>query len=300
MPVPKFKTGEMRIGAFALLDCLGFKGIWQRHPPEKVMAKLAGLAEMLDKECTKQATELNAISPGIANMRVQLLSDTIAVSHLIGDYDMSLDEKRVKASIVGMLCTFVSRVVDSFLVGDAPLLLRGCVTYGAHVFEKQFIMGPAVDQAAEFEKLPNGAFVWFAPPADAAIRDFLRMSSFAFGIDERDVIRKLTPEAEYERTEKLAAIIAETGMPPFVIEEYPMPIKGGERLRSTILNPFATRGPDQWDAIRTVFSREMSSDRIDVRIKRQNTLEFLDEALRRSNDFQERLLPVVQKHSFEN
>jgi len=56
---------------------------------------------------------------------------------------------------------------------------------------------------------------------------------------------------------------------------YGVPLKGGNTIEAVALSPYVdTAGPDA--CIRAGYERAMASTRLDVQIKRQNTLRFLD------------------------
>jgi hypothetical protein len=76
------EEGIMKVGAFALIDALGFKGIWKRVREEELLTKLRAMA----KETTHFASFSNGMpdpvgSPGLmGDMHVSFLSDSIAVA----------------------------------------------------------------------------------------------------------------------------------------------------------------------------------------------------------------------------
>ena len=70
----------MNTGAVALIDALGFRGIWERHNPDDVLAALRTLKDWMEARIQAQFSP----QPWI-QCHVAFLSDTIAVS-------MALDE----------------------------------------------------------------------------------------------------------------------------------------------------------------------------------------------------------------
>ncbi len=51
----------MQKGAFALIDCLGFKGIWGRHPPQDVINKLVKINELIGKMISEDNPEFEVL-----------------------------------------------------------------------------------------------------------------------------------------------------------------------------------------------------------------------------------------------
>src|SRR4051812_30728242 len=70
--------GKMKEGAFAILDCLGFKGAWARHTDPNVIITFLkeSRAQILDALILKQVDSLSggAVSPSIA-----FVSDTVVI-----------------------------------------------------------------------------------------------------------------------------------------------------------------------------------------------------------------------------
>ena len=88
--------------------------------------------------------------------RMTFLSDTIAIGIWdCRDADMAL----------GLMGELVDVAIQSALRTEPFVNLRGVVTYGAFRIEGNFIVGPAVDEAAELEKAAEAALVWLAPSA---------------------------------------------------------------------------------------------------------------------------------------
>jgi hypothetical protein len=57
------------------------------------------------------------------------------------------------------------RVYQSASVGSPPLALRGAVAMGELIVQESFLVGPAVDRAAELMNLPEAACVFLDPAA---------------------------------------------------------------------------------------------------------------------------------------
>jgi hypothetical protein len=136
-------------------------------------------------------------------------------------------------------------VIHRFAMNDPPLLLRGCITYGPHLCDRSFLVGPAVDCAAEHMNLPQGAFVWLHPSAANRYRAHIQR------------IKAEHPDFD----------------PQYVIKDYPMPLKGGEVLQADVVNPLEAT-PDDPQNLIDAFEEGMNGDSVDIWIKRQHTLAF--------------------------
>ena len=101
------------------------------------------------------------------------------------------------------------------------------------------LIGPAVDEAAGLMQLPDGAFVWLAPSAR-------RLKAVTGGDWGRMAFSRM------------------------------MPLRDGREIGTTLLSPYAFTDKAERKKIRAGLVRAMKSDHVDVVIKRQNTLRFLD------------------------
>ena len=87
-----------------------------------------------------------------------------------------------------------------------PLSFRGVVTCGRFAIDDRFLLGPAVDEAANLLDLADGPFVWLAPTAYRSEHGFV--------------------DSEKAPWKKIAVL-------------YDVPLKGGQRLQVRAVNPFA-------------------------------------------------------------
>jgi len=135
------ETLDMKNGALAYLDILGFKGIWQRETVQKVIAIMNGV-ETLVKDTYRESP-----SDKGWNVRsepfVTILSDTIVIGY----------EAEENPSCLFLLCNMVYNLIHSFL--NYGLFLRGAITYGRYIRERNTFIGPAVDDVAEWYEVPD-------------------------------------------------------------------------------------------------------------------------------------------------
>jgi hypothetical protein len=177
----------MQEGAFALIDCLGFKGIWRRTDPTLLLRKLSNIEQVVSDRVLKQEA-FKFLSFGTVRPHVRLLSDTVAISLHYEAKDDQEPEGWQKNFLVGSICYSVIEVLSLFLQGDPPLVLRGCISYGEHLSEGNFMVGPAVDEAAEHMNIAEGAFIWLLPSAAERYRALKERTSLLLNLAEPGVV----------------------------------------------------------------------------------------------------------------
>jgi hypothetical protein len=295
----------MNVGAFAFLDCLGFKGIWNRGvAPEQLLAFL--------REAQKHAEQSMSLA-SVKAFEVQVdpslvfISDTVAISYR---YKSAPQVPAIAAGYLVMLTAHLaSEVCKRFSEAPVPLAFRGAITFGDHIAEDRFLIGPAVDEAAVNAETTEGAFIWLSPTSQrcwAAFREYQRTQA-------TEELRKLPAEKAVKQLDIVFRVSAQfkeqTTMPQFIeaashwwdrltlqqkgdiaplllpfmansrspllVENYPMEMKGGGYLTADVLNPLATvdlKTHNQW--IGRILSG-FSDSPVSVLMKKQNTERFL-------------------------
>src|ERR1019366_2102878 len=102
-------------GAIALIDALGFRGIWDRHEPDDVLIELKTMQGWINERIVVPA------EPSL-ECRVGYLSDTLAVSTLIKE---TINDKPAWSAL--HLGAIVSRIMDRTLRSKVPLAYRGAI-----------------------------------------------------------------------------------------------------------------------------------------------------------------------------
>lgn len=151
----------MADGAFAFLDCLGFKGVWNRG------VQAADIIDFLEqakasKDTMGMVLAMKASLPNIEH-KVVFISDTVAVSMRLRQMVQQPD--LAAGYLVDLTAHMAAELGVRFASGPLPLLFRGCITFGAHLATDSFILGPSVDEAASLAETSQGAFVWLHPNA---------------------------------------------------------------------------------------------------------------------------------------
>lgn len=281
----------MENGAFALIDCLGFKGVWQRTDVQLLLDKFRALESSIETEL-KGNSLLGTYIGGPVDLRVQFLSDTVAISVQHGPAATTRTEHD-NNRLVYLAFTAVIKTLGLFLRPEPSLAMRGCITYGEHVCDGNFLVGPAMDAAAEHMNLAEGAFVWLLPPAAIRYQEFITVAEAQYSRLGPEWIRKQiqSPEAKSPGSADLSTVINTMGddnllreatrliLNRNVLNSHSMPLKSGARLQCLIVNPLAfEKDADARLKMREDYSEAMMGERIDIWTKRQNTAEFLEVA----------------------
>jgi hypothetical protein len=108
-------------GAFALMDCLGFKGIWKRYKDEYplLMTKLSSISEHAEHAVKNRIYPKEIpVDDIVYDIKIKLLSDSVAVS---------LSSNKKPLSPIYQLITMtqiVEELTDVFIKDRPQLLLR--------------------------------------------------------------------------------------------------------------------------------------------------------------------------------
>lgn len=154
-------------GIVVMIDALGFKGIWNRVDPIRLLETLA--------EIIPKAVEFGLQrSPGLAlfyeengiNPDVRILSDTIFIGLHIRKESMSGPPPGDLALLAfRTVRAIAAEITRRIAKSNFPLAYRGCISYGDYACIDNFIVGPAVDEAAELHQNSEAAAIFMAPSA---------------------------------------------------------------------------------------------------------------------------------------
>jgi hypothetical protein len=258
-------------GVVAMIDALGFKGIWKdpEDPSTGVLESLRRIGDGAHKDRWEAAERLkhsrlpDEVVKFVKNPQVKIvqLSDTIVVAagrepreravwarHAAelekAGYDIPGLEKAVDGFLRYLVCRCVSRILLTAALCDPPLTYRGVVTFGRFAIDENFLLGPAVDEAADLMDLADGPFVWLAPTS----------LWLPHRLTERKAPRWNT-----------------------VAVPYSVPLKEGRTIRTRVVNPFAySANPGQRQRIEGNILGALVSPKIDVFVKRDNTQQFFE------------------------
>lgn len=223
-------------GAVVMLDALGFKGIWGRKRDRtdgegrtggegrtdgegRTEKGMEAAIERLDQIRQKAIAARDTWVEYLANLKPELaegvvydlevnlsfLSDTLVVAARFPKLDRPEDEVLAASFLAGDIIGLAAQ--DK----EFPLVFRGAVSYGQYLIrpgKEQFIVGPAIDEAAEAMELAEGALVWLTPTAlrkvgDGSAGHFMYLDSVplkglapyrTYVVVARDADQKLIPK----------------------------------------------------------------------------------------------------------
>jgi hypothetical protein len=231
---------EMSFGAVVMMDALGFKGVWKRFEgPTAITEKMRRMRERAESGLRRITEDRDIVSTA----RSAFLSDTIVIG-VAGATKVKNPGLR-HAMALFLAADRAADLLDLARRDPLPrFAYRGCIALGSFEIDGPFILGEAVDEAAEAYELAEGAFVWLAPSARAiwqSLRDRFEPSNST-----------LVP--------------------------YAVPLKGGASYATYAVSPFdAYMPPDERmpaaDQILATF--DGPSIPLAVQIKRQNTTVYL-------------------------
>ena len=233
-----------------MIDALGFKGIWKATTGAADLRVLQTLRTALETATLKRYLLKSLIPTNFAErfeleptVHVSSLSDTLVIAAVAPSVEPGQSpDQDLPWGLVDLVCQCAAYVMRHAAQADRPLVYRGIVTVGPMLVDDTFLIGPAVDEASELMDLADGAFVWLSPSAAA-----------------------LTPRPYFPNVWSTMAV------------EYALPLKQRGALTTTLLSPYVDTGDRAERAkIRQGYEAAMASTRVDVAIKRQNTLRFLD------------------------
>lgn len=282
----------MQEGVFALIDCLGWKGVWtkldakgNRIDPKRILKKIQSVERQARISTHTMSYDFAASTLDMTvRARIVLLSDTVAVSvPRIRHTDKNMPEEAAPALTVQLACIMIAQIINSFLEEEPYLTVRGCITYGQHLIRRTTLVGPAVDEAAAHYEMPLGAFVWLHPKAGEKM-DYLQDYASAELTRFREHVKNQTIEGKDDLLRLLEMLM----LPPFVLRDYEMPIKGGETLACHVLNPLMPLGDS--DARASALEKYITSfdrDSLDVLLKKQKTMAFLAECADATREYYE-------------
>jgi hypothetical protein len=250
---------KMETGALVFMDALGFKGVWRRpdvaDDPTRVIDKLEKVQQGTWEDLRQPFADIPpaSLQQFQEAVKVAFISDTVvvAVADTIAPVVIPLlsqqknFEGREQSIPLNLACIFAAGIIRRMAQRPAPLAMRGSVAWGRFAVSPNFIIGPAVDEAAECAGAAEAAIVWLAPSA-----------------------RKHT---EW-RPKGSARLI------PWAV-----PMKAGSVYETQAVSPFEIAADDH-EQLTNLILDAFDVQRLDVQIKRQNTARFLAKAMRIAKD----------------
>ena len=298
----------MNEGAFALLDCLGFKGIWNRGvTPEAVVAFMK--ESKAHAESTVKRWMAGFVEESSPQLCIAFVSDSIAIGASTSQKPPLADWQ--KGYLILLVIAMCIELMQRFSGPQAPipLVFRGSITFGPHLVHDAFFLGPAVDEAASLAQVGQGAFVWLTPdahrnysaftrdfsslvlqklqqlPSDEIIRraDSLLLTASTLSSNPPDQTQNAMARwraANQEKKLSAADLLFRWFLSSFrsdlVLPSYPMELKSGGTLQAAVVNLLAAV-PDaaHLSSIARILSGFDGNNNLDVLLKGQSTERLL-------------------------
>jgi hypothetical protein len=231
----------MNLGVIVILDALGFKGIWAREDAREVLGRLKSLRRTGLKLQGKDKSGVLLNDYGFRH-RVRCMSDTIVITVIVKG-----SQGRRRALYRAMLSASI--IAGSIMMEacrkSPQILFRGCLATGFMKEDVDFLIGPAVDEAAERFEKAHGPFLWLAPSALEITQEYA--------------------ETYMDRIE------------PNILVSYSVPLNDGSHVKTQAFNFLIHNEPERRDETRhnllAAFGSNLSSD---AKIKKQNITSFLN------------------------
>jgi hypothetical protein len=149
------KKTRMQEGVVVFLDALGVKGIWARAEPESVLSSWEEVLKRLN-DSIKKSPKLGSVGdkPESLNYNIAAFSDTVIITLKCTDDP---------AAHVPLVAKIVSDAFFFALVKG--IYFRGVIAIGKFFQSNTLVIGPAIDEAAEWYTQPEWMGVSTAPSA---------------------------------------------------------------------------------------------------------------------------------------
>lgn len=140
-------------GIIVLLDVLGMKGIWKREKPEKISKRWNNFTRKFEKQ-VKETLKDTKLKPAF-----HTFSDTIMII---------VETTEIKTDLIRLTRSLYLPFIMSIII-DMPL--RGCIAAGEFHHDKTLIVGPAIDEAAEYYQIPQWVGISASPGTNRLIEE---------------------------------------------------------------------------------------------------------------------------------
>ncbi|MDB4958643.1 MAG: hypothetical protein JWO36_6212 [Myxococcales bacterium] len=244
----------MNTGAVVMLDALGFKGIWKRHP--EVLEKLKLMPRIAEVTVGGFMKGVPAKSGLTLHPEVSttFLSDTIVIGARMKGATDDVHDRWAEVALAALFTASIMSIGAN--VKAPPLAYRGVISFGEFEIDGPFIVGPAIDEAAELMNMAEAAIAWLTPTARVIVNTAMKADpNMALG-----------------------------GM----FLPWAVPLKGGGTYDTFVAHPFAAPPlSGTAEEMRDKILSSFNNSRIEIQIKKQNTQRFLDAALKAKPDWKE-------------
>lgn len=252
---------EMREGAIAFLDILGFKGLWEKISPSEIISIMKGsvakVEDTFNVAVSEQVNKIKDSLPPFTDIREEVKEEVIKSQlpklfiAILSDTFVIVVESIEPHPLV-FITPVVTELIAHFFKQGIPL--RGAVSFGNfyHDDEKRIFIGPAIDNAGS-------------------------------SCNSLDMIGIMASSKMNPLLDKFNQDDHQMGFPPYV--KYNAPMKGGNREELYCINwpSFFCKGNNNTFGSSSYLDKlnlwpEERDERIDG--KRKNTKEFIEHCLK--------------------
>jgi hypothetical protein len=159
MSVPRANS---RYGAVSFLDMLGAKGIWKNRNPEDVLNNYNDVIKSFKaaiEALNEQIASNTALTIKNIEFEISAFSDTIIIAGSV-PYERKNDEEMTSLVVYAM--SLILPIIFPFALAN-KIYLRGAVSIGEFYKLDKMLIGPAVDEAAQYYMLPEWIGISAAP-----------------------------------------------------------------------------------------------------------------------------------------
>ncbi len=155
-------------GFVCLMDALGTKGAWRHHHPAEFVAKLQKLKKDFDEATAEgMAAVSGKAQPGILDFR--FFQDTVFITYRFPDVEPG-GKKKTPGPLL-RFPMFSNMVAGPFNMALADgLYFRGAISQGWFYWSENILVGPAIDDAAEYFETADWMGLMCTPAASYAAR----------------------------------------------------------------------------------------------------------------------------------
>ncbi len=278
-----------QFGAVAMLDILGFKGTWQKHPPGKIIERLGKLANQADEEVRAMSGWYGPMKGVSFQVRHLVFSDTIIFFSTAdpnswvryereeGKTDEENDTRLIFSyydwmainSIALRACVRAAgRVIAGGLGEDLCFSYRGAISVGEYWCDEDrpYYIGPAVDECGEYFECADGAFTCLTPKS----MEFYKLFAVT-----TEWMGRVMANSDLDVTSDLMAVLLIPELKAFNIPLSPK--RGGGNLETMVVNPLCHWRRGDWEEVVERSLATFTGGESIIR-KRANTAKFLEKA----------------------
>jgi hypothetical protein len=212
----------MQRGTVAMLDLLGYKGLYRSASAPAVLKALSTVEAATHDclACLRDARDPPAVTADLPNVKVAFFSDTLVITSAESEQLAATNPSLALALSLHWAVALAKYAMMCAALITPSMAYRGCISVGEFLTSDsgRFYLGPAVDDAASHMNVAQGAFVWCTP---SSVETVWRCHATELGFVEQ-------------------------------LQEYAIPLKRGDRISSFAITPTTRvavpvyRQPTQW------------------------------------------------------